>query len=196
MDAIAPFSDPIMDVLIATLRSSEVNRDIKPHILSTMSDIAMALGNAFGKYLSTVATIIKSAVEISISNSGFIDEDLADYNNELRKGILEAFSGILQGIGQIEAEKCLYQESKFMIDFLERVVNEAPRDLNIKIAAVGLLGDIAHSLPSLSSVMRHKRWIDPFIRECVDSSDPSIKATARWTATAVKRALSTTATSA
>ena len=185
-----------MEVLIATLQSNEVNRDIKPHILSTFADIALAMGTMFGKYLSVVANILKSAIDLSISKSGTIDEDFAEYNNELRKGILEAYSGILQGVGRVEAEKCLHQESQFMIDFLERVVAEAPRDEIMTTVAVGLLGDIAHALPSLNPVIKQKTWIDRFVRDCMRSPIPTVKDTGRWAAAAIANASQTTATSA
>jgi len=195
-ESISPYCDPIMEVLISKLQSSEVNRDIKPHILSSFSDIAMAMGSPFAKYLGVVASILKSAIELSIAEGGAIDEDFAEYNNDLRKAILEAYSGILQGIGRVEAEKCLHQESQFMIDFLERVVSEAPRDEKILCAAVGVLGDIAQALPSLNSFMKQKEWIDRFVKDCTRSTVVSIRDTAKWAATSIATAAATTATSA
>lgn len=185
-----------MEVLIATLQSDEVSRDIKPHALSTLADIALAVGTAFVKYLRIVGSLLKSAVELSVAEGGTIDEDFTEFNHELRKAILEAFSGILQGVGRHEAEKCLHQESQVMIDFVERVVAEAPRDEAMISVAVGLLGDIAHALPSLNTVMKQKKWIEAFVTECARSDVSTIKDTAHYAATAIAKAAATTATSA
>lgn len=185
-----------MNILISTLQSEGVHRDIKPQVLATFSDIALAIGVGFGTYLTAVASILKSAIELSIQESGAIDEDFAEYHMELRKGILEAYSGILQGVGQEEAEKYLHQESQFMIDFLERVVEEAPRDEILISVAVGLLGDIAHALPSLHTVIKQKKWIDVFVRECMRSPVATVKDTGRWAAAAISNAINSEVTSA
>lgn len=163
-ELISPYCDPIMDILISSLQSDEVNRDIKPHILSVLSDIALAIGDEFGKYLNVVATILKSAVDLSIAGGDTIDDDFNHYNNELRRAILEAYSGILQGVGPSAADKCLHQQSQYMIDFLERVVNEAPRDEYMTTTAVGLLGDIAHAIPSLVRHISQKPWVTDFLK--------------------------------
>ena len=195
-EGISCYCRPIMEILIATLQNHTVEREIKPHVLVTFSDIALAMGPAFGEYLSVVASILKAAVDLSVNGGGAIDEAFREFNVELRRSILEAFSGILQGIGRTEAEKYLHGDSQYMIDFLECVVSEAPRDEMITSTAVGLLGDIAHSLPSLTTMMQEKKWIEVFVRDCLRHASQSVKDSGKWAAAAIANAEKTTATSA
>lgn len=60
-DQIYPFCDGIMHILITNLQSEDVQRTIKPQILSCFGDVALAIGDKFEKYLSHVLTMLQSA---------------------------------------------------------------------------------------------------------------------------------------
>lgn len=69
-------------------------------ILSTFGDLALQLGDSFEKYLETVKRMLSQAMHLSVMQAqNSQDDDFLDYNNELRIGILEAYSGIFQGLG-------------------------------------------------------------------------------------------------
>jgi hypothetical protein len=69
-----------------------------PQILSTFGDLALTLGASFEKYVETVRRMLQQAMQLSAAQAAAaaVDDDVADYNNELRMGILEAYSGIFQ----------------------------------------------------------------------------------------------------
>lgn len=99
-DDLYPYCDEIMQLMIQNLGSNEVHRSIKPQILSAFGDLALVLGDKFEKYLETVARMLQQAMRLSIMQAqSSVDDDFLDYNNELRIGILEAYSGIFQGLG-------------------------------------------------------------------------------------------------
>lgn len=60
-DQIAPFCDGVMQILLTNLQSDDVQRTIKPQILSCFGDIAMAIGDRFEKYLPHVLNMLQSA---------------------------------------------------------------------------------------------------------------------------------------
>lgn len=69
-------------------------------ILSTFGDLALVLGDSFEKYLDTVKRMLGQAMHLSVLQAASAgDDDFLDYNNELRIGILEAYSGLFQGLG-------------------------------------------------------------------------------------------------
>ncbi len=70
-------------------------------ILSTFGDLALALGDSFLEFLEPVKRMLGQAMHLSVHQAAAAnaDDDALDYNNELRIGILEAYSGIFQGIG-------------------------------------------------------------------------------------------------
>jgi importin subunit beta-1 len=98
-DDLYPYCDGIMGLLINNLGSHEVHRSIKPQILSAFGDLALVLGDKYEKYLNNVKQLLQQAMQLSMAQASSRDEDFMDYNNELRIGILEAYSGIFQGLG-------------------------------------------------------------------------------------------------
>lgn len=55
------------------------------------------------------------------AQQAIVDDDLADYNNELRMGILEAYSGIFQGLPTGAAENQLRADVPQILDFANTV---------------------------------------------------------------------------
>ncbi len=72
----------------------------------------------------------------------FADSDLMEYNNLLRNGILDAYSGIIQGMGPAKAEHYLKGELSDMLLFVASIGAESEPDEDVARSAVNLLGDI------------------------------------------------------
>lgn len=72
-----------------------MNKIVKPLILSTFGDIALAIGVDFKKYAGVVLDALHHA---SMVTGDANDYDQIDYFNELREGCLDAYTGILQGL--------------------------------------------------------------------------------------------------
>ena len=63
---ISPFCDEIMTVLLENLSNNDVHRLVKPPILSTFGDIALALGSSFKKYLEVVLNTLMQASQAQV----------------------------------------------------------------------------------------------------------------------------------
>jgi importin subunit beta-1 len=57
-----PYCDDIVKALLELLQSQELNRRVKPAVLSTFSDIALALNGDFQRYASVVLLILQQVV--------------------------------------------------------------------------------------------------------------------------------------
>lgn len=96
-------------------QDSVIHRSVKPHILSTIGDIALAIGPSFKEFLNVVFGILQQVVELQkqvdkvsatppatppqvVPHTLQQDFDMIDYINELRDGCLEAYTGIIQGL--------------------------------------------------------------------------------------------------
>jgi importin subunit beta-1 len=88
-DKILPYCDGIMTQLLKDLSSNQLHRSVKPPIFSCFGDIALAIGENFEKYLMYAMPMLQSAAELSAHISG-ADDDMLEYTNSLRNGILEA----------------------------------------------------------------------------------------------------------
>jgi importin subunit beta-1 len=71
----------------------------------------------------------------------------------LRTGILEAFSGLIQGLGQAKADQYIRQLVPNIIAFVSSIgKEEVPDDVTAK-SAVNLLGDVCSVFSTGVSVM-------------------------------------------
>eukprot|EP00045_Choanoeca_perplexa_P016002 m.210225 g.210225 ORF g.210225 m.210225 type:complete len:256 (+) comp17142_c0_seq104:1974-2741(+) len=93
----APYCNDFMDVLLRALTADNVARSVKPAVLSAFNDMALALGEGFAVYLEVVFQVLQVACQHAIQPE-FDDEDSMEYVNELRHGLLEAYTGIIQAL--------------------------------------------------------------------------------------------------
>jgi importin subunit beta-1 len=99
-----------------------MNRDVKPLILSTFGDIALAIGGHFEKYLMVVMSMLAQAcmtevdpVRPRVLSPRLVlhtdlrqnNYDLVDFLNALRESIFEAYTGIFQGMRSDGKSTCL-----------------------------------------------------------------------------------------
>ncbi|CAL9044236.1 unnamed protein product [Musa banksii] len=121
-DKILPYCDGIMTQLLKDLSSNQLHRSVKPPIFSCLGDITLAIGETFEKYLIYAMPMLQSAAELS-AYAVATDDEMLEYTNELRNGILEAFSGILQGFKSCPKTQLLMPHAPHILQFLDRLYN-------------------------------------------------------------------------
>ena len=82
-DKMAPLCDDIMRVLLHNLQNPDLERSVKPHIISCLSDLSLAVGGYFERYLPFVMMMLVQASQIKLDET---DYDNHDYLNKLRCG--------------------------------------------------------------------------------------------------------------
>lgn len=189
-EKILPFCDGIMTHLLKNLSSNQLHRSVKPPIFSCFGDIALAIGENFEKYLIYAMPMLQSAAELS-AHAASLDDDMLEYTNQLRNGILEAYSGIFQGFKNSTKIQLLMPYAPHILRFLDSLYNEKDMDDAVMKAAIGVLGDLADTLgtnaaPLISQSVSSK----DFLEECLSSDDNLVKESAEWAKLAVSRAIS------
>ncbi|CAM9669741.1 unnamed protein product, partial [Discosporangium mesarthrocarpum] len=96
---IRPYTDMIMTLLLQNLENASINRNVKPPVLACLGDIALAIGPGFQAYLQVTMNMLEQAQQACRVSEGQ-DEEMVDYINSLREGVLEAYSGIAQGLNE------------------------------------------------------------------------------------------------
>lgn len=93
------------------------------------------------------------------------DADYQDYNNQLRHGILDAYSGIVQGLGPQKCSQYLRNEVSAVVEFVSSVGIEVTEtsepDDDVAKAAVNLLGDICSCMQDMAATLKNcprKEW--------------------------------------
>lgn len=62
---ILPYCDDIITALLENLQDSQLNRNVKPPVLSCFGDISLAIGGNFVKYLGFVMNMLKSVSKMA-----------------------------------------------------------------------------------------------------------------------------------
>ncbi|KAL5706753.1 Importin subunit beta-1 [Ranunculus cassubicifolius] len=188
-DKILPYCDSIMTQLLKDLSSDQLHRSVKPPIFSCFGDIALAIGENFEKYLLYAMPMLQRAAELSIHTPGF-DEEVTEYTNLLRNGILEAYSGIFQGFKSSPKTQLLMSYATHILQFLDSLYQEKDMDDVVTKTAIGLLGDVADTLgSSAGSLIQMSAFSRKFLSECLSSDDNLIKESAEWARMAITQAV-------
>ncbi|KAF2299306.1 hypothetical protein GH714_031431 [Hevea brasiliensis] len=189
-DKILPYCDGIMTQLLKDLSSNQLHRSVKPPIFSSFGDIALAIGENFEKYLMYAMPMLQSAAELSAHTAG-ADDEMTEYTNSLRNGILEAYSGILQGFKNSPKTQLLIPYAPHILQFLDSIYMEKDMDDLVMKTAIGVLGDLADTLGSnAGSLIQQSLSGKDFLNECLSSEDHMIKESAEWAKLAISRAIS------
>ncbi|KAK9103920.1 hypothetical protein Sjap_021174 [Stephania japonica] len=189
-DKILPYCDGIMTQLLKDLSSNQLHRSVKPPIFSCFGDIALAIGENFEKYLIYAMPMLQSAAELSAHVSG-ADDEMLEYTNLLRNGILEAYSGIFQGFKGSPKTQALMPHAPQILQFLDSLYLEKDMDDAVTKTAVGVLGDLADTLGSSAGhLLQNAVSSKEFLNECLSSGDHLIKESAEWAKLAIARAFS------
>lgn len=140
---VLPYCDEIMTLLLENLSNNTVHRSVKPQIFSVFGDIALSIGPEFRKYLDIVLQTLAQASQTNVDRS---DYDLIDYLNELREGVLEAYTGIVQGLrgdGSNPSPASLVEPHvPFIIQFITSIAQDREHSDGNIAASAGLLGDL------------------------------------------------------
>lgn len=188
-DGLAPWSDRIMTQLLTNLANSEVDRSIKPQILSAFGDIALALGDSFEKYVSVVLQSLDGAINLSVQQQAVGNEDDAEYINQLRHGILEALAGLFNGFSKGNVDKYLAPMAQHLLAFVEAIAADRSKaDLNVWKGAAALLGDVASGLSNVGPLFQQKQaFVQEFLSTCLQES--YCEETARWATQMITKAV-------
>jgi len=181
---IAPYCDDIITILLENLQNVSLNRSVKPPILSCFGDIALAICGDFAKYLGVVMTMLQQATTISVDTR---DDELVDYLNQLREGIFEAYTGILQGLRTDNQADQFLQHVAYVVSFVGHVYNDATRSDAVTRGAIGVLGDMAHGLGNKVKPQLHQEFVRALVQECTTSDSEATRDVAVWTQDVVNK---------
>lgn len=175
--------DDVMKILLEHLQNTQLDRSVKPHIISTIGDIALAVGGYFDRYLSYVMRMLGGASQTTIDES---DYDNIEYLQLLRESILEAYTGIIHGLSQDNKQSLfIINGGEMIISFIDRLgvdTDSAHMDDPLLRASVGLIGDLAHRLGQPFAVhLRNRPSVQKLISLAAQNDrDESTRETSRY----------------
>ena len=135
--SILPYCDDIVTALLQMLQNPSLHRSVKPPVLGVFGDLAMAIGAHFEKYLQVTIMMLLQA---STTTAPEDDEEMIDYINILREGILEAYTGIVQGLKDCNRADLVLPYVEAIMGFLELINADENKDPTVLNKAIGLVG--------------------------------------------------------
>ena len=160
------FVDQIFQLLLQALQQPKLENEVKPLIIQSFTDISIAIGVYYEKYLDITMTVLQYAASTQVDTS---NEDLVDYLTTLRESILESYISIVQSLGQEKIHKISDESISYLMKFIEFLWN----DLNVRTSGIvqqiiNIIGDLAsivgsrltkffQDIPSLTKIVEHCR---------------------------------------
>jgi importin subunit beta-1 len=178
-----PFAAETVQVLLAALENTLLNRTVKPPILCCIGDIALALEGAFEPYLDPCIAALQHAAWSTLQTP-VLDDETNDWILEMRQCILDAYTGIINGLNAAQKAGLLIdrQQVEWVIRFCEQVSQEVVDDEDMLRAVVGVMGDIGQTFgPAAVSALRELGWLRPIVEKlCISGRRKSTRETATW----------------
>lgn len=187
---VTQYSQTLVYALFEDLQSPVLNRTVKPPILSSFGDIAMAIGPHFETYLGSAMAVLQQASMVK-NPTDVADYEMSEYVNDLREGIAEAYVGIVSGMRLGNKADLLLPYMESVITFVGLVASESTdRSETLLRSTIGLLGDVATAFPT-GPVMAQlqQQWVLEYIKLGRSRTNGSeTRKTANWARDTIKKA--------
>ncbi len=186
---ILPYCDEIMNMLMQLLSNPEIHRDVKPQVLSVFGDMALSIGGEFKKYLDPVLEVLMQVMGLQVDQKDF---EMRDYFCILRESVLEAYTGIIQGLKGTEAKphpdiNLLQGHVPLIIKYIAQTAQDAEISEGTMSSCAGLIGDLCLAFgPPLLPFILEDNIISPMLTEGKKSSSSRTKSTCSWALKEIK----------
>jgi len=179
-----PYCDKIVTVLLEDLKNKDLDRSVKPSILSAFGDIALAIGQKFEKYVDTILNMLKQA-SLTVMNTPLNpdDYDTIEYFNLLREGICEAYTAAIQSLSGENSARVEKISPFFpaIFSFIIHVANDPLRSEAVTRGAVGIIGDLASTYKMHVRPFCQQQAVQGLIADCYQNSEnKNSKDVAKW----------------
>jgi len=181
-----PYCDSIMSAVMQSLQNQQLHRSVKPPLISCFSDIALAIGAAYEPYLQHSLMMMMQASQTRAPDD---DDDFIEYVNLLREAILEAYTGIIQGLADGKKINLLLPYAEPIFQLLELISNEGHFDMAVLGKCIGLIGDLASCAGPGVARYLNQPHIHSLLQSGRTSYNENTQATTVWATEAVQQAL-------
>ncbi|XP_037976961.1 importin subunit beta-1 isoform X1 [Plutella xylostella] len=186
---VLPYCDEIIVLLLENLGDPSIHRSVKPQILSVFGDIALSIGPDFAKYFDVVMQMLLQASNAQVDRN---DYDMVEYLGELRESVLEAYTGIIQGLkgstGEVRADVALVEPHvPAIVNFMIQVACEPERTDGHMSVIAGLTGDLCTVFGTRVLPLIETRPLLDLLQAARRSRTPRTKVLANWATKEIRK---------
>lgn len=182
---VLPYCDEIVHLLLRNLQNPNLNRNVKPPILSCFGDIALAVGGEFEKYMQITMSMLVQASSAPIDTTN--NPDMVEYLNQLREGIFEAYTGVVQGLRADNKAAAFDPYLPCALDLVRQVAEGIPQGVptdEVIRAAAGMVGDLGSAIAAARVTARqppHREYLKALLKEATKNSpSDTTKQVGQW----------------
>ncbi|XP_037960117.1 importin subunit beta [Teleopsis dalmanni] len=184
-----PYCDEIMTLMLANLSEPNLHRSVKPQILSAFGDIALSIGGGFVKYLNVVLDMLRAASTLQVDQSSY---DMIQYISELRESVLEAYTGIIQGLKGTEQAphpNVMHLEPHLahVINFIKSIAVEGENSESMVASAAGFIGDLCSAFGPRLYPLLDDVALSQFLADGKRSKAQRTKSLCNWATKEIKK---------
>jgi len=177
-DKITPFGDEIITLLLQNLMANDLEVTVKPYIIECLSDVSLAIGGHFQRYLShTMRLTIEAGATRIEPNS---PEEVVEALNKLREAVLEFFSSILQGLANDNKQFLFCQYIDSICNLIDLVATDKQGTEELAKVACALIGDIVKTCGSGVKPKLHRQSVFTIVQGCNNSQKPEVREIGVW----------------
>ncbi|KAI8928070.1 armadillo-type protein [Entophlyctis helioformis] len=187
-EGVLPYCDNFMSIVGALLQNNNVNSVIRPVSLGVLADLALAISGKFEVYLQpAMAAIHQITLSVQYMPAATIEQ--LNFRSELNEAISDAYVGILQGLKADDRSALLRPYANQVLLFIKSAAQDPERGESLYRSIVGLLGDLAETLPPGSHAGFNESWINDLFREIKTDrqASPETKELTKWARDIVRR---------
>ncbi|CAH0603076.1 unnamed protein product [Chrysodeixis includens] len=191
---VLPYCDEIILLLLENLGDPSIHRSVKPQILSVFGDIALSIGPDFAKYFDVVMQMLLQASNAQVDRN---DYDMVEYLGELRESVLEAYTGIIQGLKGSTGEAGVVQVRSdvglvephvpAIVTFMTQVACEPERTDGHMSVIAGLAGDLCTVFGGRMLPLLETPPLLDLLQAARRSRTPRTKALANWATKEIRK---------
>ncbi|OCF37529.1 importin subunit beta-1 [Kwoniella heveanensis BCC8398] len=156
---LTPYAERIMVALVDLLRSPVVQRQVKPNAITTIGEVALAIGGGFRPYLDTTMNILSQAGSTTAPPG---DEAMIDFVQTMRESIVDAFIGIMNGIRDADVS-AMQPYVPGIMGFLKTCWADEDRSDQFCTASLGLIGDFGEAYKAAIRDELMQDWVQTAI---------------------------------
>ena len=187
--AMDPFCDKLVrETFGPILERREVDKRLKPLVMSALGDLALATRGRFEPYVPGTVKLLSQAAFTRLEDGPVDSEEWIDYLNQLRSAVLSAYSDLLYGLKDAGRHVVLKDSVQSILEFVVRLTEDNSVSEDVLSSAVGLVGDLVGCFQGdLVRLINNAPFVQRLLQFASDSDSETTKESGRWLARALER---------
>lgn len=170
------------------LERKDVDRKLKPLVMTALGDLALATRGGFEPYVPGTVKLLNQAAYTRLEDGPVDSEEWIDYLNQLRMSVLEGFIGLVYGLREANKHMILKDNVQLILEFIVRLIEDKSVSEDVLRKAMDLVGDLVISFQTdLARLLKVAPFMQQLIAYSASSKDSQTQETGKWLARIVDK---------